>query len=271
MGKNMSENMSNQFARTELLLGNAAMERLKNSRVAVFGIGGVGGYVCEALARSGVGHLDLIDHDKVSLTNINRQIIATHKTIGRDKVDVMKERILEINSDADVRIYKCFFLPENADEFPFEEYDYIVDAVDTVTAKIGLVMKAKEKNIPVISSMGAGNKLDASQFKVADIYQTKVCPLAKVMRRELKKRNIEKLKVVYSEEIPLTPVSYADSCTECQETNQESFMEEQSTGRRTLPGSVAFVPSVAGLIIAGEVIKDLSHYLSIGRQERHEM
>lgn len=251
--------MSDQFSRTELLLGKAAMEKLEKSRVAVFGIGGVGGYVCEALARSGVRHLDLIDHDKVSLTNINRQIIATRKTIGGDKVDVMKERILEINPDADVKIYKCFFLPENGDEFPFEEYDYIVDAVDTVTAKIGLVMTAEEKGIPIISSMGAGNKLDASQFKVADIYQTKVCPLAKVMRRELKKRNIKKLKVVYSEEIPITPILFADSCTECQETDMESFMEEQSTGKRVVPGSVAFVPSVAGLIIAGEVIKDLSN------------
>lgn len=249
--------MSDQFARTKLLLGKAAMEKLEKSRVAVFGIGGVGGYVCEALARSGVGHLDLIDHDKVSLTNINRQIIATCKTIGSDKVDVMKERILEINPAADVRIYKRFFLPENADEFPFEEYDYIVDAVDTVTAKIGLVMAAEENDIPIISSMGAGNKLDASQFKVADIYQTKVCPLAKVMRRELKKRNIDKLKVVYSEEIPVVPISCVDLCTECQETAPESSMEEQSAGKRAVPGSVAFVPSVAGLIIAGEVIKDL--------------
>lgn len=243
--------MSDQFSRTELLLGKAAMEKLENSRVAVFGIGGVGGYVCEALARSGVGHLDLIDHDKVSLTNINRQIIATHKTVGRDKVEVMRERILEINPKADVRIYKCFFLPENADDFPFEEYDYIVDAVDTVTAKIGLVVKAEEKKIPVISSMGAGNKLDASQFKIANIYQTKVCPLAKVMRRELKKRGIQKLKVVYSEEIPVCLSSG-------QETDQKSSEEKQFTGKRTVPGSVAFVPSVAGLIIAGEVIKDLS-------------
>lgn len=248
--------MSDQFSRTELLLGKSAMEKLKNSRVAVFGIGGVGGYVCEALARSGVGHLDLIDHDKVSLTNINRQIIATHKTVGRDKVEVMRERILEINPKADVRIYKCFFLPENADEFPFEEYDYIVDAVDTVTAKIGLVVKAEEKKIPVISSMGAGNKLDASQFKVADIYQTKVCPLAKVMRRELKKWDIQKLKVVYSEEVPI-------SISASQETDQEFSVNGQSVGKRSIPGSVAFVPSVAGLMIAGEVIKDLSNDTSV--------
>ncbi|MCM1302833.1 MAG: tRNA threonylcarbamoyladenosine dehydratase [Lachnospiraceae bacterium] len=251
--------MSDQFTRTELLLGKAAMEKLKNSRVAVFGVGGVGGYVCEALARSGIGQFDLIDSDKVSLTNLNRQIIATHKTIGRDKVEVMKERILEINPDADVRIYKSFFLPENAKEFPFSEYDYIVDAVDTVTAKIHLAVTAEEKKIPVISSMGAGNKLDASQFKVADIYQTKVCPLAKVMRHELKKRNIKKLKVVYSEEIPVRLL--ADQEAASREAEQkvigESSAEEPPTGKRTIPGSVAFVPSVAGLIIAGEVVKDL--------------
>ena len=182
-----SEEMLNQFSRTELLLGKEAMERLENSRVAVFGVGGVGGYVCEALVRSGVGAFDLIDDDKVCLTNLNRQIIATRKTVGKYKVDVMKERILEINPKADVRIHKTFFLPENADEFPFEEYDYVVDAVDTVTAKLELVMKAKEKNIPIISSMGAGNKLDASAFKVADIYKTKVCPLAKVKRTEKKR------------------------------------------------------------------------------------
>lgn len=242
--------MSDQFSRTELLLGKTAMEKLKNSRVAVFGVGGVGGYVCEALVRSGVGHFDLIDNDKISLTNLNRQIIATHKTIGRDKVEVMKERILEINPDANVRIHKSFFLPENADEFPFEEYDYIVDAVDTVTAKIELVIKAEEKNIPIISSMGAGNKLDASQFKAADIYQTKVCPLAKVMRRELKKRNIQKLKVVYSEEIPI-------QFSVNQDASHELPVEEQPVGKRTVPGSVSFVPSVAGLIIAGEVVKDI--------------
>ena len=198
--------MLNQFSRTELLLGKEAMEKLGHSRVAVFGVGGVGGYVCEALVRSGVGAFDLIDDDKVCLTNLNRQIIATRKTVGKYKAEVMRDRILEINPEADVRIHKCFFLPENADDFPFGEYDYIVDAVDTVTAKIELVMKAKEKDIPIISSMGAGNKLDGSQFKVADIYKTKVCPLAKVMRRELKKRGVKKLKVVYSEEIPTRPI-----------------------------------------------------------------
>lgn len=240
--------MSDQFSRTELLLGKAAMEKLSRSRVAVFGVGGVGGYVCEALVRSGIGSFDLIDNDKVSLTNLNRQIIATHMTIGREKVEVMRERILEINPNADVKIYKSFFLPENADEFPFDEYDYIVDAVDTVTAKIELVMKAEEKNVPIISSMGAGNKLDAGQFKVADIYQTRVCPLAKVMRRELKKRNIKKLKVVYSEEMPVQPLADA-ALTE----------EEQPAGKRAVPGSVAFVPSVAGLMIAEEVVKDLTY------------
>lgn len=240
--------MMTQFLRTELLLGEEAVKKLSATRVAVFGIGGVGGYTCEALVRSGVGAFDLIDDDKVSLTNLNRQIIATQKTIGRDKVEVMKERMLDINPDTDVRIYKCFFLPENADEFPFAEYDYIVDAVDTVTAKIALVMKAKEKGIPIISSMGAGNKLNADMFRVSDIYQTNVCPLAKVMRRELKKRGVEKLKVVYSEEKPLKP--RADSLF-------DTDADQEHSQKRAIPGSIAFVPSVAGLIIAGEVIKDL--------------
>ena len=227
--------MLTQFSRTELLLGKEAMGRLSDAKVAIFGIGGVGGYVCEALVRSGVGSFVLVDDDKVCLTNLNRQIIATRKTVGQYKTEVMKERILEINSEANVEIHNCFFLPENADGFSFEEYDYIVDAVDTVTAKIELVMKAQEKGVPVISSMGAGNKLDASQFRVADIYQTKVCPLAKVMRRELKKRGVKKLKVVYSEEEP----------------------KRADTERKDIPASVAFVPSVAGLIMAGEVVKDL--------------
>lgn len=249
--------MLTQFSRTELLLGKEAMERLKGARVAVFGVGGVGGYVCEALVRSGVGEFDLIDDDKVCLTNLNRQIIATRKTVGKYKTDVMKERILEINPDAKVNTHKCFFLPENADEFPFEDYDYIVDAVDTVTAKIALVMKANEMDIPIISSMGAGNKLDASQFKVADIYKTKVCPLAKVMRRELKKRGVKKLKVVYSEEQPTRPVE--DMAISCR-TNCicPPGAEHKCTERRDIPGSVAFVPSVAGLIIAGEVIQDIA-------------
>ena len=250
--------MLTQFSRTELLLGKEAMERLSNARVAVFGIGGVGGYVCEALVRSGIGTFDLIDDDKVCLTNLNRQIIATRKTVGKYKTEVMKERILDINPKAVVNIHNCFFLPENADEFPFEKYDYVVDAVDTVTAKIGIIMKAKEKNVPVISSMGAGNKLDASMFRVADIYKTKVCPLAKVMRRELKKRGVKKLKVVYSEELPTRPLE--DMSISCRNhCICPPGAQHKCTERRDIPGSVAFVPSVAGLIIAGEVIKDLSH------------
>lgn len=236
--------MREEFCRTEMLLGRAAMDKLARSRVAVFGVGGVGGYVCEALARSGVGALDLIDKDKVALSNINRQIIATHKTVGRYKTDVMQERILDINPQARVCVHPCFFLPENADSFPFCEYDYVVDAVDTVTAKIELVLRAQAAGVPVISSMGAGNKLDASAFCVADIYETKVCPLARVMRRELKKRKVEHLKVVYSEEEPIVPAGNPDG--------------DLTKGRRT-PGSAAFVPSVAGLIIAGEVVKDLSY------------
>ena len=249
--------MLTQFSRTELLLGKEAMEKLKNARVAVFGVGGVGGYVCEALVRSGVGSFDLIDDDKVCLTNLNRQIIATRKTVGQYKIEVMRDRILEINPDAKVQMHRCFFLPENADEFPFEEYDYVVDAVDTVTAKISIIMKAQELEIPVISSMGAGNKLDASLFRVADIYKTKVCPLAKVMRRELKKRGVKKLKVVYSEEQPTRPIE--DMAISCR-TNCicPPGAKHKCTERRDIPGSVAFVPSVAGLIIAGEVVKDLS-------------
>ena len=249
--------MLTQFSRTELLLGKEAMDKLKNSRVAVFGIGGVGGYVCEALVRSGVGAFDLIDDDKVCLTNLNRQIIATRKTVGKYKVDVMKERMLEINPDVNVRIHKCFFLPENADEFPFDEYDYVVDAVDTVTAKIELVMKSQAMNVPIISSMGAGNKLDPTAFQVADIYKTSVCPLAKVMRRELKKRGIKKLKVVYSQEKPIRPIEdMSISCrTHC---ICPPGAAHKCTERRDIPGSTAFVPSVVGLIIAGEVIKDLT-------------
>ena len=248
--------MLTQFSRTELLLGKDSMEKLKNSRVAVFGLGGVGGYVCEALVRSGVGAFDLIDDDKVCLTNLNRQIIATRKTVGKYKTEVMRDRILEINPQADVRLHQCFFLPENSDEFPFEEYDYVVDAVDTVTAKIELVMKAQAMNVPIISSMGAGNKLDGSMFRVADIYKTKVCPLAKVMRRELKKRGVKKLKVVYSEEMPTRPIE--DMAISCRSNCIcPPGAAHKCTERRDIPGSVAFVPSVAGLIIAGEVVKDL--------------
>ena len=237
--------MLTQFSRTELLLGKEAMEKLKNSRVAVFGVGGVGGYVCEALVRSGVGAFDLIDDDKVCLTNLNRQIIATRKTIGKYKTNVMKERILDINPDADVRIHQCFFLPENADDFPFEEYDYIVDAIDTVSAKLHLIEQAHAVSTPIISSMGAGNKLDPTRFEVTDISKTSVCPLARVMRQELRKRGIYKLKVIYSKEEA--------------RAHQTESKEELPQGRRQIPGSIAFVPSVAGLILAGEVVCDLAN------------
>lgn len=234
--------MINEFSRTELLIGQEGIECLKNKRVAVFGVGGVGGHAMEALARSGVGTIDVIDDDTVSVTNINRQILATQKTVGRDKVEVAKERILEINPRIQVYTHKTFFLPENAEQFEFKKYHYIIDAIDTVSGKLALAEQAKKAGVPIISSMGAGNKMDPTAFEVADIYDTSVCPLAKVMRRELKKRGIEKLKVVYSKEKPLVP--------------KES--EEQMTAtRRQIPGSVSFVPSVAGLIIAGEVIKDL--------------
>ena len=250
--------MLTQFSRTQLLLGQPAMEKLKNSKVAVFGIGGVGGYVCEALVRSGVGSFELIDDDKVCLTNLNRQIIATRKTVGKYKADGMKERMLEINPDVNVEVRKCFFLPENAHEFNFNEYDYVVDAVDTVSAKIEIILRCKKDNIPIISSMGAGNKLDASAFKVSDIYKTKMCPLAKVMRRELKRRGVDKLKVVYSEEKPTRPIEdMSISCrTHC---ICPPGAKHKCTERRDIPGSVAFVPSVVGLIIAGEVIKDLTN------------
>ena len=223
--------MEEQFSRTVGLLGEEAVKHLQNSHVAVFGVGGVGGFTVEALVRSGVGKIDIIDKDTVCESNLNRQIIALHSTIGRDKVDVMMERMLDINPNVIVNAHKCFFLPETRSLFHFSQYDYIVDAVDTVTAKIELVMAAEEAGVPIISSMGAGNKLDPTAFEVADIYKTSVCPLARVMRRELKKRNVKHLKVVYSKEEPVV--------------------------RRETPASAAFVPSVAGLIIAGEVVKDL--------------
>ena len=249
--------MLNQFSRTQLLLGPEAMTALSTKRVAVFGIGGVGGYVCEALVRSGIGSFDLIDDDKVCLTNLNRQIIATRKTVGKYKAEVMRDRMLEINPEAKIEIHKCFFLPENADEFPFNEYDYVVDAVDTVTAKIELILRSQKEGVPVISAMGAGNKLDAGRLKVADIYDTKICPLARVMRRELKKRNVKKLKVVYSDEQPIRPLEdMSISCrTHC---ICPPGAQHKCTERRDIPGSTAFVPSVAGLIIAGEVVKDLT-------------
>lgn len=249
--------MLNQFSRTELLLGKDNMEHLANARVAVFGIGGVGGYTVEALARSGVGTLDLIDDDKVCLTNINRQILAIRSTVGKYKVDVAKDRILDINPHAVVNTYKTFYMPNTADQFDFSQYDYVVDAIDTVTGKIQLVEQANACGVPIISSMGAGNKLDASAFEVADIYKTSVCPLAKVMRRELKKRRIRHLKVVYSKEQPLEPIDdMAISCR--QHCICPPGAVRKCTERRAIPGSTAFVPSVVGLIIAGEVVKDLT-------------
>lgn len=242
--------MQTQFERTKLLIGEESLEKLKNARVAIFGVGGVGGYVCEALVRSGIGSFDLIDNDTVCLSNLNRQIIATHSSVGKYKVDVMRDRMLDINPEVNVKVYKCFFLPENAHEFPFAEYDYVVDAVDTVTAKIELVMKCQEEGVPIISSMGTGNKMEASAFKVTDIYKTKMCPLAKVMRYELKKRGVKKLKVVYSEEIPLNPM--------VRSLEVAANADKTLASRRSTPGSLAFVPPVSGMIIAGEVVKDLT-------------
>ena len=249
--------MLNQFSRTELLLGQEGMEKLYRARVAVFGIGGVGGYTVEALARSGVGTLDLIDDDKVCLTNLNRQIFATRKTVGQYKVDVAQQRILEINPKAVVHTYKTFYAPQTAELFDFSQYDYVVDAIDTITGKLELVEQAEKAGVPIISSMGAGNKMDPTAFEVADIYETSVCPLARVMRKELKKRGIKKLKVVYSKEPPMTPIE--DMAISCR-TNCicPPGTARKCTQRRQVPGSNAFVPSVVGLIIAGEVVKDLT-------------
>ena len=257
--------MENQFSRTELLLGKEKMQKLAAARVCIFGIGGVGGYAAEALARSGVGHLELVDNDVVCLSNLNRQIIATHQTLGQYKVDVMKERILSVNPAAEVVVHKCFYLPETRERFDFTKFDYVVDAIDTVAGKISLVLQAEASGTPVISSMGAGNKLDATAFRVADIYQTSICPLARIMRKELKKRGVKKLKVVYSEELPVTvhdpAAEHGSEETEmpaaCDENTKENGIPDISS-RRSIPGSVAFVPSVAGLIIAGEVVKDLT-------------
>lgn len=248
--------MLDRFSRTQLVFGKEAMDRLEGSRVAVFGVGGVGGYTVEALARSGVGAIDIIDDDKVCLTNINRQIIATTKTVGKYKVDVAKERIEEINPDCKVTAFRTFYMPETADQFDFTQYDYVVDAIDTVTGKIALIENAKKAGTPIISSMGAGNMVDPTAFEVADIYKTSVCPLARVMRYELKRRGIKKLKVVYSKEKPIPPI--AD-----EEPNGENgclSKADKVPGKRQVPGSTAFVPSVAGLIIAGEVIKDIIGY-----------
>ena len=249
--------MLNQFSRTQLLFGQEGMEKLYHARVAVFGIGGVGGYTVEALARSGVGTLDLIDDDRICLTNLNRQIFATRKTVGQFKVDVARQRILEINPKAVVNTYKTFYAPQTAEQFDFSQYDYVVDAIDTVTGKLELVVQAEKAGVPIISSMGAGNKMDPTAFEVADIYETSVCPLARVMRKELKKRGIKKLKVVYSKEPPMTPIE--DMAVSCR-TNCicPPGTERKCTQRRQVPGSNAFVPSVVGLIIAGEVVKDLT-------------
>ena len=234
--------MINEFSRTELLLGADGMEKLKRARVAVFGIGGVGGYAVEALARAGIGALDLIDNDVISLTNINRQIIALHSTVGLPKTDVMAARVKDINPDCEVRTYQTFYGPDTAEQFDFAQYDHIIDAIDTVTGKLALAVNAQKANTPIISSMGTGNKLDPTAFTVTDIYKTSFCPLARIMRKELRKRGIERLKVVYSQEEALTP---------------EGVTEELPQGRRSIPGSVSFVPSAAGLILAGEVIKDI--------------
>lgn len=235
------QNKETWCSRIEILLGAENIKKLENATVAVFGIGGVGGYATEALARSGVGHLELIDHDTVSISNINRQIVALHSTVGKYKVDVMKDRIMDINPGIRVTAHKCFYLPQTAEQFDFSKYDYVVDCIDTVTGKIQLIEAAKAAGTPVISSMGAGNKLDPTAFEVADISKTSVCPLAKVMRRELKKRNIKGVKVVYSKEEPV-----------------EAKVKMQEDTRKSIPGSCAFVPSVAGLILAGEVVKDLT-------------
>ena len=271
--------METQFSRTELLLGKENMEKLASARVCIFGIGGVGGYVAEALARSGVGYLELVDNDVVALSNLNRQIVATHDTLGRYKVDVMKDRILSINPEAEVVTHRCFYLPETQSQFDFTKYDYVVDAIDTVAGKISLALQAEASGTPIISSMGAGNKLDPTAFQVTDIYRTSVCPLARVMRKELKKRGVKKLKVVYSRELPIAQQQKLEEatglcCSENAETvtglpqtpatlpsvTDSAEIEAETlsaSSRRSIPGSVSFVPSVAGLIIAGEVVKDL--------------
>ena len=238
--------MSEQFLRTEMLLGSEAIRRLQKARMAVFGLGGVGGYAVEALARSGVGSLDLIDSDTVSVSNLNRQLLATHSTVGMLKVDAARNRVLDINPDCIVRTYPVFYTPDTAGQFDFTQYDYIVDAIDTVTGKLALVERAKAADTPIICSMGTGNKLDASAFRVADISKTAMCPLARVMRKELSKRGIRHLKVVYSQEEALTPTGWEE--------------EAAALGKRQIPGSVAFVPGAAGLLLAGEVVRDLTGY-----------
>ena len=241
--------MADQYSRTRLLLGAEGVECLRNARVILFGLGGVGGYTAEALARSGIGHIDLVDDDTVSLTNLNRQMLALHSTIGKYKVDVAADRIRDIDPTIEVRTYKTFFLPETTDQFDFSQYDYVIDAIDTVTGKLALIVKAKEAGVPVISCMGTGNKLDPTAFRVADISKTSGCALARIMRKECGKRGIKGVKVVFSEELPLTPEE--DPC-------ESPEPQREGSSRRSLPGSTAFVPGTAGLIMAGEVIKDLS-------------
>ena len=250
--------MLNQFSRTQLVFGEEAMQRLAEARVAVFGIGGVGGYTVEALARSGIGQLDLIDDDKVCITNVNRQLLATLKTVGQYKVDVAKERIADINPKCRVNTFKTFYMPDTEDKFDFTQYDYIVDAIDTVKGKLALALSAQKAGTPIISSMGAGNKVNAAAFEVADIYETSVCPLARVMRYECRRRGIKKLKVVYSKEKPIKPKE--DMSISCRRHCVCPPGTRKCTVRRDIPGSTAFVPSVAGLIIAGEVIKDLTNF-----------
>lgn len=238
--------MTDRFSRTEMLLGSDAMDKLRNARVAVFGLGGVGGYIVEALARSGVGALDIIDNDTVSITNLNRQIVAVEGTVGMPKTEAAKMRIMQINPDCKVTAYNTFYMPENSSDFDFTKYDYIADAIDTVTAKIELVMNANKCGTPIICSMGTGNKLNPAELEVADIYKTSVCPLARIMRYELKRRGIKKLKVVYSKEMPIVPTgAAAEKC------------RAESTGKKNVPGSTAFVPAAAGMIIASEIVKDI--------------
>lgn len=263
--------MEGQFSRTERLLGAEAVEKLSKAKIIVFGIGGVGGYCVESLVRSGVGQIDVVDDDVVCLSNLNRQIIATRDTVGRAKVELAVERIHSINPDCKVRAFRCFYLPETKDQFDFSAYDYVVDAVDTVAAKLSLIEAAKEAGVPIISAMGAGNKLNPAGFKVADLYETKICPLAKVMRRECKKRGIESLKVVYSEEMPRKPIEQAQNTSEIPHIEPsradleipqikeggEDLGHPKAKGKRSIPGSVAFVPPVVGLIMGGEIVKDL--------------
>lgn len=255
--------MREEFSRSSLLLGEKAVEMLGQKTVAVFGVGGVGGFAVEALARSGVGTLHLVDHDTVSLSNINRQIAALHSTVGKQKTEVLKQRVLDINPRAAVHVHDCFFLPENAGGFDFSSYDYVVDAVDTVTAKLELAVRAQEAGVPVISCMGAGNKLDPTAFEVSDIFQTSVCPLARVMRRELKKRGIERLKVVYSKEKPIKAEAAGHVAGDRAQTDR---VPDGESG--CVPGSVAFVPPVAGLILAGEVIRDLCNGITAGTDKK---